>query len=118
MNSDDPTVRRKYWLKRDKAKKEKESSSSDEDDKRITNAPNEKQRYHLPEEKKKQELIIADSKEAENKIRKIVSDFTKISTQEKREEYLLALNVIVKESQKYKDFEKLSILLADIPIRI
>lgn len=26
--------------------------------------------------------------------------------------------MIVKESQKYKDFEKLSILLADIPIRI
>lgn len=68
--------------------------------------------------KKKQETIIASAKEAETKIAKIHKEFTKLNSAEKREDFLETLNSILKQSQEYKDYERISLLLCDIPIRL
>jgi hypothetical protein len=41
-----------------------------------------------------------------------------LTTKDQREEYLDNLNEIAKQSKTYKDFERLSFLLVDIPIRV
>ena len=75
-------------------------------------------KYEFKEAKKKEELRISNAKEAETKIKEILREYAKINNQEKREEYLGNMDIIVNESTKYRDFERLSILLVDIPIRI
>ena len=72
----------------------------------------------IVEKAKKQELLIANAKEAETRIRTILKEFAKLNDQERREEFLEDLDKIVEKSTNYSDFERLSILLVDIPIRI
>ncbi len=51
-------------------------------------------------------------------MKEIRKNFMKLHNQEEREDYLLTLDKISDKSKDYKDFEKLSFYLLDIPIRI
>lgn len=72
----------------------------------------------MTEVHQKKKIEIKSVKEAEAKMRNIINSFHKLTTKDQREEYLDNLNEIVKQSQNYKDFEKLSFMLVDIPIRV
>lgn len=66
----------------------------------------------------KKKIEIKSVKEAESKLRNIIGTFHKLTNKDQREEYLDNLNEIVTQSKNYKDFEKLSFLLVDVPIRV
>jgi translation initiation factor 3 subunit C len=67
---------------------------------------------------KKTVVEIQSIKDAENRMKEIRKNFMKLHNQEEREDYLLTLDKISDNSKDYKDFERLSFYLLDIPIRI
>ena len=132
-------MRRKYFLKREVKKSSSEKGDStvrkDSRDVPAVSSRNEskaeskasdinkilkgeKPKFNLTDAHKKKTVEIKSVKEAEVKIKAIINDFHKLTTKDQREEYLDNLNEIVRQASSYKDFEKLSFLLVDIPIRI
>ncbi len=113
-------------MKRDKKAVEEKESDDDKDKEeghdQIRKPSNtndkKKERFHLAENQQKKKIEIKSVKEAEAKIRNIINTFHKLTTRDQREEYLDNMNEIMTQSKKYKDFEKLSFLLVDVPIRI
>ena len=123
LKSDDPMVRRRYWLKKTVKEEEKKESpehkpSHDEDIKLRPTESKNKVRFHETKIRERRTVEGVGSKEAEAEIKKMNKDFYKLKSQEDREDYLVILDGIKKSSEKYNDSEKLSIRLVDIPIRM
>ena len=79
--------RRKYWLKREKKPEKKEDESDGEKEKPIIKKKETgtaKPKYHLAEVEKKKKLQIEDAEQAKARIMKILSEYARLNSQEKR----------------------------------
>ncbi len=133
LESPDPMVRRKYWLRKVARKvtedgEDKDNEKEKEKEKEEEKKPNVKRQpktFNIAP-KKKEAAEIQSIKEAETRMQEIRKNFMRLYSQEDREEYLLTLDKIsekisdksIDKTKEAKDFEKLSFYLLDIPIRI
>ena len=75
-------------MKRDKKAEKKEDESEEEKKPKKRETGTVKPKYHLVEVEKKKKLKIEDAEQAKARIMKILSEYARLHSQEKREEYL------------------------------